>query len=95
MTTAAGVWRVAGLLGGGLQRCELGFQVRLIGGQCFFKQLALLGIHAFGLGAKAPGLEAAQLKHDACDLGILELDGLRLRFDLSALRSNVCQHAGG
>ena len=45
--------------------------------------------------SKAPGLEAAQLKHDACDPGILELDGLRLRFDLSALRSNVCQHAGG
>ena len=57
--------------------------------QCFFKQLALLGIHALGLGIKAPGLQAAQLKHDALNLGILELDGLGLCFDLLTLLSNM------
>ena len=67
----------------------------MVGGQRFFKQLALLGIHALGLGIKLPGLEAAQLKHDALDPGVLELDGLRLRVDLSALLSDVLKHASG
>ena len=59
-----------------LQRCELGFKVCLVGSHRFFKQLALLGIHAFGLGRKLPGFEAAQLKGDAGDLGIPELNSL-------------------
>ena len=77
------------------QRCELGLKVRLVGSKSFLKQLALLSIHAFGLGSKLPGLEAAQLKGDAGDLGISELNSLGLRFDLPALLTNVCQHAGG
>ena len=62
----------------------------------------MLGIHALGLGIELPGLEAAQLKHDALDPGVLELDGLRLRVDLltllgnlSALLTKLSQHAGG
>jgi hypothetical protein len=78
LTSGVGLWSVARCLGGRLQCGELGLQVRLVGCQRFFKQLALLGIHAFGLGAEAPGLEAAQLKGDAGDLGIPELDGLGL-----------------
>ena len=81
LATGVGVWGATWHLEGSLQRFELGFQVCLVGRHCFLKQLALLGIHAFGLGRKLPGLQAAQLKGDAGDLGIPELDGLGLRFD--------------
>jgi hypothetical protein len=89
------IWGGARHLECGLQRCELGLKVCLIGRHRLFKQLALLGIHAFGLGRELAGLEAAQLKGDAGDLGIPELDGLGLRLDSSALLANVRQHAGG
>ena len=78
LAAGVGVWRVARHLEGGPQRFELGLQVRLVSSYRFFKQLALLGIHAFGLGSKLPGLQAAQLKGDACDPGIPERDGLGL-----------------
>jgi hypothetical protein len=89
LTAGVGVGRVVRFLGCSLQRGKLGLQVCLIGCQRFFKQLALLGIHALGLCIKAPRLQTAQLKHDAVDLGVLELDGLRLRFDLLTLLSNM------
>lgn len=73
-----GVCRVATILGGRFQCCKLCFQIRLVGRQRFFKQLALLGIHALGLGSKLPSLEAAQLKGDAGDLGTPELNSLCL-----------------
>ena len=95
LTSGAGLWRVARFSGGRLQCCELGLQVCLVGCQGFFKQLALLGRHAFGLGTEAPGLEAAQFKGDAGDLGIPEPDGLGLGLDLPALLANVCQDASG
>ena len=78
LTSGGGLWRVARFFGGRLQRCQLGFEIRLVGRHRFFKQLALFGIHTFGPGRKLPGLEAAQLKGDAGNLGIPELDGLGL-----------------
>jgi hypothetical protein len=64
-----------------LQSFKLGLKTGLVSGQGFFEQLSLLCIHAFGLGGKAPGLQARQIKHDALDLDVTELDGLRLRGD--------------
>jgi len=78
LAAGVGVWRVARHVEGGLQCFELGLKVGLVGGKSLFKQLALLCIHAFGLGRELTGLEAAQLKGDAGDLGIPELDGLGL-----------------
>ncbi|CAM3853920.1 hypothetical protein POHY109586_24145 [Polaromonas hydrogenivorans] len=89
-----GVCRVARILGSRLQCCKLCFQIRLVGRQRFFKQLALLGIHALGLGIKSPSLQAAQLKQDALDTRFLELDGLGLRVNLLALLANVLEDLG-
>ena len=74
-----------------LQGFELGFKTCLVGRQRFFKQLALLGIHALGLGTEAPGLQTDQLERDALDLDVTKLDGLRLRVDELALLGNVLQ----
>ena len=57
----------------GLQGFELSLQAGLVGRQCFLEQLALLGIHAFAPGGKAPGLQARQLMRDALDLCVAEL----------------------
>ena len=73
----------------GLQGFELGLQAGLVGSQCFLEQLALLGVHPFGPGGKAPGLQSRQLKRDALDLCVPELDGLRLGGDLLALLTDV------
>ena len=78
LAAGVGVCSVSRHREGSLQHFELGLKIRLVGRHRFFKQLALLGIHAFGLGSKLPGLQAAQLKGDACDLGIPERDGLGL-----------------
>jgi len=84
------VW-CTGVYGGGcgLQGRQLRLQAGLISGQCLLEDGALLGVHALGLGAKLPGLQARELKRDALDLGVSPLDGLRIRVDPSSLRSNV------
>ena len=80
----------------GLQGFELGFQAGLVGGQCFLEHLALPGVHAFGPGTKAPGLQSRQLMRDALDLCVPELDGLRLLAALGnranmAFRARFCR----
>ena len=58
-----------GIAGGCVARCDLaleglnlGLQRSLVFGQRVFEDLALLGVHALGLGTEAPGLVAGQLK---------------------------------
>ena len=78
-----------------LQRFELRLQARLVGGQRFFEQQALLGIHGLGAGGELPRLQPRQLERDALDLGVLELDGPVTLGDLPALRSDVLEHLRG
>ena len=72
-----------------LQRFELGLQAGLVSGQRFLEQLALLGAHALGPGAKTPGLQARELVRDALNLDVAQLDGVRLEVDLLALLADV------
>ena len=60
----------------GLQGSELRLQTGLISGQRLFEDRALPGIHALGLGAKLPGLQARELERDALDPGVAPFDGL-------------------
>jgi hypothetical protein len=53
----------------GLELLELRFQVRLILSQCLLEHLALLGVHALGLGREAIGLRSYQLEGDLLELG--------------------------
>jgi hypothetical protein len=85
-----------------LQRFELRLQAGLVSGQRFLEQLALLGAHALGPGAKAPGLQACELVCDALNLDVAQPDGVRLEIDLLSLLSNVLalfgdvlKHLGG
>ena len=85
-----------------LQRFELGLQAGLVGGPRFLEQLALLGAHALGPGAKAPGLQARELVRDALNLDVAQPEGMRLEIDLLSLLSNVLalfgdvlKHLGG
>ena len=85
--------------GGALQLRELGLQAGLVGGQRLLEDLALLGVHAFGLGTELPGLQPGELERDALDLGVAPLDGLGLAVDalvlladVSALLTDVEQH---
>ena len=80
-----------GLLVGRRRRClaalalqgqQLRLQAGLIFGEGLLEHLALLGVHAFGLGTEPPGLQACQLERDPLDLHVLELDRLRLACDL-------------
>ena len=48
------------------------------GGEGLLEDLALLGVHALGLGAEPPGLQPGELERDALDLGVAPLDGLGL-----------------
>ena len=81
----APVWgRTTGLQGG-----QLRLQASLVSGQCLFKEGALLGTHALGLGTKLPGLESGQLEGDALNLGVAPLDGLGISVDAFGLFSNV------
>ncbi len=86
----------------GLQGFELGLQAGLVGGQRLLEQLALLGVHAFGLGRELPCLQARQLEGDALELGVLEFDGLvalgdllALPVDSTALLADVLEHLCG
>ena len=78
-----------------LQSQQLCLQAGLIFGQRLLEHLALLGVHAFGLGAEPVGLQAAQLERDAFDLHILELDRLRLACDELGLLADTGQHLRG
>lgn len=78
-----------------LQRLQLRLQAGLVFSQRLLEHLPLLGVHAFGLGTEAPGLQACQLERDALDLDVLELDGLRLLGDLLALCSDAREHLLG
>ena len=57
-----------------LHRFELSLRAGLVGGQGFFEQLALLGVHGLGAGGKLSGLQAGQLEGDALERGGLELE---------------------
>ena len=83
------VWCGAANGCGRLQRGELGFETRLVGGTRFLEERALLGVHGFSLGAELPGLQSRQLERDALDLRVTPLDGLRLRVDALALLADV------
>jgi len=83
------VWCAAVFAGGALQDGQLRLQAGLISGQRLLEERALLGVHAFGPGAKLPSLQARQLKRDALDLRIAPLDGLGLRVQALALFANV------
>ena len=78
-----------------LQRFELRLQARLVACCRLVEQLALLGVHGFGAGAKLPRLQPRQLKHDALELDVPELDGLRLAGNLLAHLGDVAQHVLG
>ena len=65
-----------------LQGLQLGLEAGLVFGECLFEHLALLGVHAFGLGTEPVGLQATELERDPFDLHVLELDRLRLLGDL-------------
>ena len=85
-----------------LQGGQLDLQTGLVLGQRLLEQLALLGVHRFGLGAEAPGLQARQLEGDALDPGVLELDVAGLALDVAhltlnvpTLRADVGQHLAG
>ena len=74
----------------------------LVLGHRLVEHLALLGVHRFGLGAEAPGLQARQLEGDLLELGVLELDGSILSCDVLvalveslALLDQTCQHLLG
>ena len=76
-------WLLGGFGGrhGALQGQQLRLQTGLVLGQRFVEHLPLLGVHRFGLGAEAPGPQARQLEGDLLELGVFELDGLRLVCD--------------
>ena len=86
-------WGGVGLAG--LQGGELRLQAGLVGGKGLLEDIALLGVHALGLGAEAPGLELGQLKCDALDLRVAPLDALGLRFDVLGLLRNMGEHLLG
>jgi hypothetical protein len=75
--------------GAALQGGELSFQARLVGGEGLLEDLALLGVHALGLGTEPPGLELGELEGDALDLGVPPLDALGLRVDPLVQRVDV------
>ena len=83
------VWCVAANVCALLQRGELGLQAGLVSRTGLLEQRALLGVHAFGLGAVLPGLEPGQFERDALDLGVAPLDALGLRVDALALLADV------
>jgi hypothetical protein len=56
-----------------LQGFELCLQAGLVGGQRFFEQLSVLGVHALGSGGKAPSLQACKLVRDALNLDVANL----------------------
>ena len=70
-------------------------QAGLVLGHRFVEHLPLLGVHCFGLGAEARSLQAGQLEGDLLELGIFELDGLRLDGELLALRTDALEHLFG
>ena len=92
---------MAALLGGlggrhgALQGQQLCFQAGLVLGHRLVEHLPLLGVHCFGLGAEAPSLQACQLEGDLLELGVFELDGLRLGVELLALRTDALEHLLG
>ena len=75
--------------GSALQGSELGFQARLVGGEGLLEDIALLGVHALGLGTVPPGLELGELERDALDLRVAPLDALGLRVDPFVQRVDV------
>jgi len=75
------LWCAAAWGGALLQGSELSLQAGLVGGQRLLEDVALLGVHGFGLGTELPGLQAGQLERDALDLGVAPLDGLSLGVD--------------
>lgn len=83
------LWSTPACAGAGLQSGELRFQAGLIGRQRLFEDLALLRVHALGLGAELPRLQPRELERDALDLRVAPLDRLRLRVDTLALFANV------
>ena len=87
--------RVEWCVGLRLQGFELCLQAGLVGGQRLLEQLALLGVHALGLGRELPRLQPRQLERDALDLDVAELDGLRLGCNLLALPADVLEHLLG
>ena len=89
-----GRWRRRGDVRGP-QRFKLGLQARLVARCRLVKQLALLGIHGFGAGAELPRLQPRQLEHDALELDVTELDGLRLAGNLPTHLGDVAQHLLG
>ena len=78
-----------------LQGFELGLQAGLVGGPRLLEQLALLGVHAFGLGRELPCLQARQLEGDALELGVLEFDGSVALGNLLALLADALEHLCG
>ena len=83
------VWRRGPAAGLRLQGGKLGFQAGLVGGQRLLEDLALLGVHALGLGAELPGLQPRQLEGDALDLRVAPFDRLQLRINALALFNDV------
>src|SRR6478735_660657 len=75
--------------GTALQGGELSLKARMVGGEGLFEDLALLGVHALGLGTEPPGLQPGELERDALDLGVAPLDAARLRVDPLVLRIDV------
>ena len=82
-----GVW--SGVWSGALQGRELSLQAGLVGGERLLEVIALLGVHALGLGAELPALQQRQPEGDVLDLRVTPLDGLRLRVDPLVLLANV------
>ena len=78
-----------------LQRGQLGLQAGLVPGQRLLEQLALFGVHGFGLCAKTPGLQARQLEGDALELCVLDFDVAYMALDVQALHADVGQHLVG
>ena len=75
--------------GAALQRGELSFQARLVGGEGLLEDVALLGVHALRLRTEPPGLELGELERDALNLRVAPLDALGLRVDALVLRVDV------
>ncbi len=101
--------RQGAVRGAALQGGELGLQTRTVGGEGLLEDIALLGVHALGLGAEPSSLQLGQLERDALDLGVAPLDTLGLRAhprvqrvdvlgllgDVLGLRGDVGQHLRG
>ena len=65
------------------------FEAGLVRGQRLLEDLSLFGVHALGLRAESPRLQACELEGDFLNLCIAPLDGLRRRIKLLALLADV------